>query len=489
MAALSSLADQWVEKGRARHVKGDFPGALAKYEKAIKLNPNHAEALHLKGVVAIQNQDPRSAVALITQALTIAGERGNYLSNLAAALLALRMPERALHYIDRAIALGQISAEGATIRGEALASLGHLDRALLQFEALYLQWPNHREGLDGFINILMELGRFGVIKHLLLSHFKAHGADDALRLRLATALRHLNAHQAALDLLDHSQNKDDADWIVASFKSLLELGRGEESLVLGQRLLTKKDLIAAQYVNDPFVKEARKRIPLSLPLSKPLAYKSNVVCFSLWGAQEKYTFSAVLNAKLAPTIYPGWVARFYCDETVPSVILDALRDYGAEVVMIAKDPRPNLALLWRFIACDDPMVGYFVCRDCDSVINTREKAAVDEWIASGEPFHVMRDHPEHAELIMAGMWGGVAGLLPDLSKAAVDYYERHVNRNRWVDQDFLRDRVWPAIKNYCLVHDDFYAMGGDARRFPEGAVLPPGQHVGGYQPKQWVARG
>jgi hypothetical protein len=95
----------------------------------------------------------------------------------------------------------------------------------------------------------------------------------------------------------------------------------------------------------------------------------------------------------------------------------------------------------------------------------------------------MRDHPEHAELIMAGMWGGIAGLLPKLSEQAIQYFESHVAKWRWVDQDFLRDRVWPVIKHDCLVHDDYYQMGGEVRPFPSTAVLPPGEHVGGYKPR------
>ncbi len=41
-----------------------------------------------------------------------------------------------------------------------------------------------------------------------------------------------------------------------------------------------------------------------------------------------------------------------------------------------------------------------IVRDADSRLNVREKAAVDAWIASGRPFHVMRDHaasPPHAD--------------------------------------------------------------------------------------------
>mgnify|MGYP006292180853 FL=1 len=49
-------------------------------------------------------------------------------------------------------------------------------------------------------------------------------------------------------------------------------------------------------------------------------------------------------------------------------------------------------------------------RDADSVLNIRERAAVDDWLASGAAFHVMRDHPVHCDLMLAGMGGRIAAI-------------------------------------------------------------------------------
>jgi hypothetical protein len=38
----------------------------------------------------------------------------------------------------------------------------------------------------------------------------------------------------------------------------------------------------------------------------------------------------------------------------------------------------------------------------------KDKGAVEEWIESGLPFHILRDHRGHVGgEILAGMWGGV----------------------------------------------------------------------------------
>lgn len=49
-----------------------------------------------------------------------------------------------------------------------------------------------------------------------------------------------------------------------------------------------------------------------------------------------------------------------------------------------------IPMSWRWLPLGDDMVDVFVSRDTDSCINEREKAAVDEWLASDTLFHVMR---------------------------------------------------------------------------------------------------
>jgi hypothetical protein len=80
----------------------------------------------------------------------------------------------------------------------------------------------------------------------------------------------------------------------------------------------------------------------------------------------------------------------------------------------------NLAALDRRVpAKGRANVDWFVCRDTDSRLNCQELLAVEEWLRSGQPFHVMRDHIYHMELMLAEMWGGAAGVLPNLRARAL----------------------------------------------------------------------
>jgi hypothetical protein len=202
--------------------------------------------------------------------------------------------------------------------------------------------------------------------------------------------------------------------------------------------------------------------------------KKNIISFSLWGDDPRYLRGAVQNAMSVSDIYPGWRCRFYVDGSVPADALSVLDELGAELVYEHESSNINgrVRLARRFWVANDNTVGYFAVRDCDSVISHREAAAVNAWIASDRWFHVMRDWWTHTELILAGMWGGVAGILPDLKQLFEGYSSKQLETPNW-DQWFLRDRIWGMIKNHCLIHDRFFRVL-DSLPFP---VASPGGNV------------
>jgi hypothetical protein len=203
--------------------------------------------------------------------------------------------------------------------------------------------------------------------------------------------------------------------------------------------------------------------------------KKNVISFSLWGKSPRYLRGAIDNALAAPAIYPGWTLRFFVDETVPSEIRNTLLDLGAEIQTESLGQSNRQRLTWRFKVANDYGVGRFLVRDVDSVISFREKSAVDEWIASDRWFHVMRDWWTHTDLILAGMWGGVAGVLPSLLDI-LNTYQAGAMETPNVDQWFLRDKVWAYVRGSCLIHDRCFRPQG-ARPWPEQE--PEGNaHVG-----------
>jgi hypothetical protein len=177
-----------------------------------------------------------------------------------------------------------------------------------------------------------------------------------------------------------------------------------------------------------------------------------VVSYSLWGDNPKYNIGALRNAELVSELYPGWQARFYVGTNTPSETISGLHDRGAHVVDMKK-PGDWTGMFWRFEAASDPDVDVMISRDCDSRITAREVAAVKQWLGSRAMFHIMRDHPHHATEILGGMWGTRAPLLSNMS----DLIQEYVKGDFWqVDQNFLREVVYPKVSQFSMVHDEFF---------------------------------
>jgi hypothetical protein len=217
-----------------------------------------------------------------------------------------------------------------------------------------------------------------------------------------------------------------------------------------------------------------------LPARRPCAItrRVNLLSFSLYGADRLYCHGAIRNAELAPEIYPGWRMRVAVDRSVPADVVARLQTLGSEVVLMEKSLGPEYGKFWRFFVAGDSTIDYFAVRDIDSRLNVREKAAVDEWIASGLPFHCMRDSMYHERRLMGGLWGGRGGAIPDI-EGRIDAWGQF---ERWGDSDrFLSEVVWPLIAERVLCHDSIGHFDG-ARPFPPHPPLRGTCYVGEIVP-------
>lgn len=188
-----------------------------------------------------------------------------------------------------------------------------------------------------------------------------------------------------------------------------------------------------------------------------------IIAFSLWGDNPKYTVGAIKNAKLTSEIYPGWISRFYCGQSVPEEILKQLRETENCEVVTMDEYGDWSGMFWRFLPASERDVEVMLSRDCDSRLNFREKSAVDEWMKSYKSFHIMRDHPWHNTQILGGMWGVKYPKLKRM-KQMIDEYTKG---NFWqVDQNFLRDKVYSLVMNDCMVHDEFFVYNNNSKPFP-----------------------
>ncbi len=178
-----------------------------------------------------------------------------------------------------------------------------------------------------------------------------------------------------------------------------------------------------------------------------------LITYSLWGDNPKYTIGAIRNAEQIKKVYPGWIGRFYCANSVPDKIKSKLKDLGSEVIEI-NTPGNRISTLWRFLPIAEKDVEVMLSRDTDSRLSEREMHAVNHWLSTDKLFHVMRDHPEHNAIIMAGMWGAKKPILQDMDYLLKSYKMENTFQ---IDQNFLRDVVWPRVAYTACVHDPFFA--------------------------------
>ena len=194
----------------------------------------------------------------------------------------------------------------------------------------------------------------------------------------------------------------------------------------------------------------------------------NIISYSLYGSNPRYTDGALANAKLIQKIYPQWIMRVYYDKTVPGIIIRQLESDGVQLVDMSGSTMNKMS--WRFLAAKD--AERFCARDIDSRLSKREALAVQEWIDSGKQFHVMRDHPSHSKYpISGGMWcsttiSNIENLLTNVKNQA--YLQ---------DMNFLNKVIWPMAKKSLLQHDSFSCdKFGGGKPFPTPRV--GWEHVG-----------
>lgn len=193
-------------------------------------------------------------------------------------------------------------------------------------------------------------------------------------------------------------------------------------------------------------------------------FPKRVVSFSLYGNIPLYTTGAIENAELVHSIYPGWTARFYVDDTVSPDILSALTTRGAEVVHVsAPSLGPHYGRCWRAWIAAEQGVERFIVRDTDSRLNTREKAAVDAWMSSNKTFHLMRDSRFHTSRVLGGMWGGLGGTIPAI-RTLTDTWGKYSRQGH--NDQFMSESVFPLMRDDYICHDSY-------GHFDDGQPFPP----------------
>ncbi len=184
----------------AHHQAGRLAQAEQLYRQILQVQPQHADALSLLGVIACQQERLEQGIALYRQALAVRPEHRQARENLSMALCkqAKRLTDEAMTNLNLMINFGSNPGPTHVILGSIYQEQGALEQALNHYQQALAQQPNDANVLN----------RIGVV---LQTQHKSHLA--------------IHFHQRALAL--QPQN---LDALISLAKVLLDQGQVEDAL-------------------------------------------------------------------------------------------------------------------------------------------------------------------------------------------------------------------------------------------------------------------
>lgn len=156
---LALKTERLLRQGMAFHQSGALSYAQETYEQILSMQPRHAEALHLLGVIAGQQKDFKKSTELISRAVAENPNDGGAHYNLAKAYRELGLHSDAAACFNRAVALMPDSAEAHNNLGNTLLDLGRFEDALQCFDRAIGLKPDYAYAHYNRGNALQRLSR------------------------------------------------------------------------------------------------------------------------------------------------------------------------------------------------------------------------------------------------------------------------------------------------------------------------------------------
>ena len=119
----------------ALHQKGDLKNARIGYQKILKIRPSNSDALHLMGVIELQEANNIGAINLISEAIKINPKNAEYYCNLGVALTNHGIIDIAIENYKKALKLNNKYPDAYNNLGNALKSMGLIELAIKNYES------------------------------------------------------------------------------------------------------------------------------------------------------------------------------------------------------------------------------------------------------------------------------------------------------------------------------------------------------------------
>lgn len=128
-------------------------------EEILGIDPAHAEALNLNGVISCQLGDAKAGIVFIAKAAAAEPDNASFLNNLGTGLSALDRDQDALLTYLRALELDPQYPTAHNNIATIYRNTGDLEKAAAHYEIAIKLRPDYAEAMSNFGNVLLDLGR------------------------------------------------------------------------------------------------------------------------------------------------------------------------------------------------------------------------------------------------------------------------------------------------------------------------------------------
>ncbi|MDE2402489.1 MAG: tetratricopeptide repeat protein [Burkholderiales bacterium] len=158
--ANPEVIEAMLDQAAAALEQGRIDQARTGFLEVLRLDPRQFDALHLLGVIAMQQRDFPRCIELISQAIAVDAGEAMAHSNLGVAWMESQQPEKALACFDQAIALEPDEAQAHFGRGVALLALEQWPGAIASFGQNLALQPGNAEAHFNRGNAFLAMQRF-----------------------------------------------------------------------------------------------------------------------------------------------------------------------------------------------------------------------------------------------------------------------------------------------------------------------------------------
>ena len=180
--------DQKLEEGIAFHQANLLHQAEQTYQEILQILPQHADALHLLGVIAYQKKEYQIAADLITQAIKINSSQHSFFNNLGLVLKEQKKLDQAIQAFHQSIEINPRFTEGHNNLGIVLQKQEKYNEAIKAYRSAIKLQPNNMEACSNLGKLLQQKEQLGEATKIFRRAIKHHPNDAELYYHLGTTL-------------------------------------------------------------------------------------------------------------------------------------------------------------------------------------------------------------------------------------------------------------------------------------------------------------